>query len=69
MKPNTNQIKTIQKIQGLVGQWKTTNDITSPTHGSDQTWELMNLSEEIGRNCDEIDKLLWKIYIEIIDIK
>lgn len=43
MKPNHKQIEIAQMLKSIIGSWITTNDITSPTHGSDQYHELMKL--------------------------
>lgn len=69
MKVNNNQLQVIKSIKQIVSYWETTNDLSSPTHGSDQTDVFMRLANDIEFDADKVDDLLWKIFNEIRDIK
>ncbi len=55
MKPTHKQIEIAKMVKTLVGYWITTNDITSPTHGSDEHDELMKLVYDDILSEEEIE--------------
>lgn len=64
-KPTSKQKEIIKRIIIEVGYWATTNDISSPTHGSDLTHELEKFEEDFGmskKDYLEIDTHLWQIF-------
>lgn len=68
MTPNEIQKKLVESISGIVSSWGTTNDINSPTHGSDMTEELDKFyldddlsKEEIKEISDNLSDILNKI--------
>lgn len=63
-KPTNNQKEIIRRIIIEIDYWATTNDISSPTHGSDLTHELEKFEEDFGmieKDYLEIDNHLWQI--------
>jgi hypothetical protein len=65
MKPSEKQILVIEKVKAQVNFWKTTNDIQSPTHFSDndQVFDSLVLFDEISeldatKLKDQLNELL-----------
>lgn len=66
MKPTKRQIKAIDTIVSIVNTWKNTNDISSPTVGSDiHEFLLADLEDIIYGDIEDFDAalndLLWLI--------
>jgi hypothetical protein len=66
MKPTEKQIKAIDTIVSIVKSWKNTNDISSPTVGSDiHEFLFAGLEDVIYGDIEDFDavlnELLWLI--------
>ena len=46
MKPTAKQIELIKTIEKIVSSWRSTNDISSPTHHGDIGEEMQKLQDE-----------------------
>lgn len=71
MSVNYNQLQAIKTIKSIVEGWIYTNDLNSPTHGSDQEHEFEKLEElQIpSKVIDQLDQRVWEIMLLIRDIK
>lgn len=60
MKPTAKQIELIKTIKKIVSSWRSTNDISSPTHQSDIAEEMQKLQDEDTDNefSDNLNVLL-----------
>lgn len=58
MKPTKKQIELIKTIEKIVSSWRSTNDITSPTHHSDINEELQHFKFEDNEFSDNFNVLL-----------
>lgn len=70
--PNQKQFEVIKYLIRLMHWWETTNDLYSPTHGSDQTSELSKLVDDevlTEKQMEEIDDLVWNLMIKIQELK
>jgi len=69
MKPNENQIESINLIISIIESWKNTNDINSPTHESDINEELRKLDFLKLNHHNNIKDILSYLWTIVTDIK